>query len=102
MEHISAQDPHLAGQRVDSDLRAGRAISEVEERTSLRPETIPMDFRRLVIPRMRQLHARQSARLGELADAHGGVAGKDARVAELDRLWRNLPTLGGKGRHPLT
>src|SRR5580693_10560114 len=101
MKQVRSQDPHLTGQRVDCDLRAGRAVGEVEERTSLRPETIPMDLRRLVMARMRQLHARQSARFGKLAEAHGNVAGKHARVAELDRLRRDVPSLGGKSRHPL-
>ena len=49
MEEIGAQDPHLAGQRIDRDFGAGGAVGEVEERTPFRLQTIPTNFRRLVI-----------------------------------------------------
>src|SRR5579863_9727480 len=100
MQEVGAQDSHLAGQRVDRDLRAGRPIGEVEEWTSLRLETIPMDLRRLEIAALRQLQAREPARLGELAEAHRDIAGEHSPVAELDRLGRDIPRPGGESRHP--
>ena len=100
VQHVSAQVLHLAGQRVDCDLRAGSPISKVEERTSLRPQPVPVNLRRLVVAGMRQLHTRQPARFGKLAEAHGNVVGEHARIAKLDRLGRNVPRFRCITRRP--
>ena len=99
MQKVGAQHPHLAGQRVDRDFGAGGAVGEVEERTPFRSEPIPMDLRRLVIAGVRRLHARQTAGLRKLAEAHGDIAREDPPVAELDRLGRDVPRMGRKSGH---
>ncbi len=45
VKDIDPVDPELAGERVDGDLTAGRAIGEIEERPALRLVPVPMDLR---------------------------------------------------------
>src|SRR5271166_6230792 len=48
VEDIDTPDVHLAGEDVDRDLGAGRAVGEIEERPAFALVAVPVQLRRLV------------------------------------------------------
>ena len=58
VQDVGAQDPVLAGQRVDRHLGHRRAIGEIEERPAPPRPPVPLDLGRRVEARRRELHPR--------------------------------------------
>ena len=69
----TAQQPVLAGQRVDRDLGHRRAVGEVEERPAGQRRAVVVDLRRRVEARRRQLHARVVRGVDELGERERGA-----------------------------
>ena len=62
VQDVGAQQPVLAGERVDRDLRHRGAVGEVEERPALQRLRVVVDLRRLVEPGRRELARARSRR----------------------------------------
>ncbi|KDB51037.1 hypothetical protein X805_33380 [Sphaerotilus natans subsp. natans DSM 6575] len=98
VQHVGAQQPPFAGQRVDDDLAERRAVGEVEERPALQPLAVPVQAGRGVEAVAPELDARGIGQRDQLGEGQRLRARRHLAAGELHRLGRHLPARRQEGR----
>jgi len=96
VQDIDADYTVLAGQGVDGHLGNRRAIGEIEERPTLGPRPIPVDFRGRVEARGRERHARPIGIADKVFEGYLLRSNTNLAGEELDLVLSCLPAFGSK------
>ena len=100
VQDVDPENPVLAGQRIDDDLRNRCTISVVEEGPPAERRAVVVDFGRAIEARRRQRYACEPGTLYQIFEIDALRANPDLVVDELDVVLRDIEVFRSKFDQP--